>query len=130
MEVLQNGPYEIMRACPDAEQIKDYMLGLEMNKELQQESSENKVLWSIEREKQEEIAVMVRLPVIPAKENTRLKIQPRNTLSPQAEFAMFWKGLDWICGGNLEPVAKVLREQFPNAAITVCPGNRPPATPV
>ena len=111
VEVLQSDPYEIMRACRDAEQIKDYVLGLEMNKELEQESPENKVLWSNEREKQEEIAAMMGLPFIPAKENTRLELQPRNLEEKKEIWRLGGKWDDenkhWFVpeGANLAPLA-------------------------
>lgn len=33
IKALEDDPFEIMRACRDAEQIKDYVIGLEMNRE-------------------------------------------------------------------------------------------------
>lgn len=36
IKALEDDPYEIVRACRDAEQIKEYILGLEMKKELAQ----------------------------------------------------------------------------------------------
>jgi antirestriction protein ArdC/phage/plasmid primase-like uncharacterized protein len=37
IKALEQDPYEIQRACRDAEQIKEYVLGLERKKELEQE---------------------------------------------------------------------------------------------
>ena len=38
IKALKEDPYEIVRACRDAEKIKEYVIGLEQKKELQQEA--------------------------------------------------------------------------------------------
>lgn len=40
VKALQEDPYEIVRACRDAEQIKDYLLDLERKRELEQDGPE------------------------------------------------------------------------------------------
>jgi len=69
IKALEDDPYEIVRACRDAEQIKEYVLGLEMKKEMTLEQPEKAVL----REKEEGIAAMG-VPTNPAKEKTFLSV--------------------------------------------------------
>ncbi|MDL2315602.1 ssDNA-binding domain-containing protein [Desulfovibrio sp. OttesenSCG-928-A18] len=73
VKVLEEDPYEIVRACRDAEQIKEYVLGMEKQKELGQEQTvkapePEKVL-----ERKEDIAAMG-VPADPAKEKTFLAV--------------------------------------------------------
>lgn len=64
VKALQEDPYEIVRACRDAEQIKDYLLDLERKRELEQDGPEQvmqseKVVQSGKSlEKEEGIAAM------------------------------------------------------------------------
>ena len=70
VKALEDDPYEIVRACRDAEQIKEYILGLEMKKELAQEQAvrpERNVV------RDEGIAAMG-VPANPAKEKTFLAV--------------------------------------------------------
>ena len=73
VKVLEEDPYEIVRACRDAEQIKEYVLGMEKQKELGQEQT----VKAPEPEKglgrEEDIAAMG-VPAAPAKEKTFLAV--------------------------------------------------------
>ena len=70
VKALEDDPYEIVRACRDAEQIKEYILGLEMKKELAQEQA---VRPERNVERDEGIAAMG-VPANPAKEKTFLAV--------------------------------------------------------
>ena len=83
IKALKEDPYEIVRACRDAEQIKEYILGLELKKELQQEAPEQAVqsAKTLQRgkstKKAEEIAAMglpTEVPANLAKEKTFLSV--------------------------------------------------------
>ena len=77
IKVLKEDPFEIMRACRDAEQIKEYVLGLEMKKELQQEQPEKPVRRDIQPEREEGVAAMglpSELAAQPATEKTFLAV--------------------------------------------------------
>lgn len=69
IKALEDDPYEIVRACRDAEQIKEYILGLEMKKELVVEQPEK----AVQREREEGIAAMG-VPANPAREKTFLTV--------------------------------------------------------
>ncbi len=69
IKALEDDPYEIVRACRDAEQIKEYILGLEMKKELVVEQPEK----TVQREREEGIAAMG-VPANPAREKTFLTV--------------------------------------------------------
>lgn len=69
IKALEDDPYEIVRACRDAEQIKEYILGLEMKKELAVEQPEK----AVQREREESIAAMG-VPANPAREKTFLTV--------------------------------------------------------
>lgn len=71
IKALEDDPYEIVRACRDAEQIKEYILGLEMNKELAQEQMVKPPEKALEQE--EGIAAMG-VPAHPAREKTFLTV--------------------------------------------------------
>lgn len=71
IKALEDDPYEIVRACRDAEQIKEYILGLEMNKELAQEQMVKPPEKA--REQEEGIAAMG-IPANPAKEKIFLAV--------------------------------------------------------
>lgn len=99
VKALQEDPYEIVRACRDAERIKEYILGLEMKKELQQESPENVVQQekAAQRgkhlEKEEDIAAMgLPTDIAKGKENKPLFIVeiPRNN----SESIRVWQAHD------------------------------------
>ncbi len=69
IKALEEDPFEIVRACRDAEQIKEYVLGLEMKKELAMEQPGK----AMQRESEENIAAMG-VPANPAKEKTFLAV--------------------------------------------------------
>lgn len=71
IKALENDPYEIVRACRDAEQIKEYILGLEMKKKLAQEHTVTSPEKALERE--EGIAAM-RVPTTPSRGKTFLTV--------------------------------------------------------
>lgn len=58
VKVLKEDPFEIMRACRDAEQIKEYVLGLEHKKELQVEQPEKTVRRDVQPEREQGVAAM------------------------------------------------------------------------
>ena len=69
IKALEDDPYEIVRACRDAEHIKEYLLGLEMKKELTVDQPEK----TLQREREEGIAAMG-VPANPAREKTFLAV--------------------------------------------------------
>lgn len=71
IKALEDDPYEIVRACRDAEQIKEYVLGLEMNKEVMREQTVERPAQALE---QEEGMAAMGLPANPAKEKTFLAV--------------------------------------------------------
>ncbi|MDL2210248.1 ssDNA-binding domain-containing protein [Desulfovibrio sp. OttesenSCG-928-O18] len=71
IKALEEDPYEIVRACRDAEQIKEYLMGMEVKKELGQEQTVKTPEKGLEKE--EGIAAMG-VPVAPAKEKTFLAV--------------------------------------------------------
>ena len=71
IKALEDDPYEIVRACRDAEQIKEYILGLEMNKELAQEQMVKPPEKALE---QEEVIAAMGVPAHPAREKTFLTV--------------------------------------------------------
>ncbi|MDY0203757.1 MAG: zincin-like metallopeptidase domain-containing protein [Desulfovibrio desulfuricans] len=79
IQVLKEDPYEIVRACRDAEKIKEYVIDLERKKELRQEGPEQVVQpekvnqRGKSLEKEEGIAAMG-VPTAPAKEKTFLAV--------------------------------------------------------
>lgn len=120
IKALEDDPYEIVRACRDAEQIKEYILGLEMKKELVVEQPEK----TAQREREESIAAMG-VPANPAREKTFLTVpykekeqakklgakwdkenklwyapEPVRTLPPQEEFALALEKAGLDLGGN------------------------------
>lgn len=82
IQALKEDPYEIVRACRDAEKIKEYVFDLERKKELRQEAPEQAVQSekSTQREKSfekgEQIAAMG-APANPAPEKTFLAVPYR-----------------------------------------------------
>lgn len=73
VKVLEEDPYEIVRACRDAEQIKEYVLGMEKQKELGQEQTLKAPEPEKGLEREEDIAAMG-VPADPAKEKTFLAV--------------------------------------------------------
>lgn len=81
---LEDDPYEIVRACRDAEQIKEYVLGLERRKEVELEQPEKQPEKMPEktarRERETGIAgdiAAMGVPAEPAKEKTWLQVPYR-----------------------------------------------------
>jgi len=72
IKAVKDDPFEIQRACRDAEQIRDYLLGLERKKEMGMEAPEAMPM----PELQEEIAARS-LPERPAPEKTLLSVPYR-----------------------------------------------------
>ena len=72
IKALEEDPFEIVRACRDAEQIKEYVIGLEMKKEVTLEQPGK----AVQREQEENIAAMG-LPASLAKEKTFLDVPYR-----------------------------------------------------
>lgn len=75
IKALEDDPYEIVRACRDAEKIKEYVLDLERKKELQVEQPEKPAQPEniAQQEKEQSIAAMG-LPPDPAREKTFLAV--------------------------------------------------------
>ena len=73
VKVLEEDPYEIVRACRDAEQIKEYVLGMEKQKELGQEQTVKAPKPEKGLGREEDIAAMG-IPADPAKEKTFLAV--------------------------------------------------------
>lgn len=73
IQVLKEDPYEIVRACRDAEKIKEYVFDLERKKELRQEAPEMAAQRGKVHEKEEGIAAMG-VPATPATEKTFLAV--------------------------------------------------------
>ena len=69
VKALEEDPFEIVRACRDAEHIKEYVLGLEKRKELAVEQPEK----NVQREREEGVAAMG-VPADPAREKTFLNV--------------------------------------------------------
>lgn len=69
IKALEDDPYEIVRACRDAEQIKGYIMGLERENELVQEQA----LGNHAPDQEEDIAAMD-VPANPAREKTFLAV--------------------------------------------------------
>ena len=73
VKVLEEDPYEIVRACRDAEQIKEYVLGMEKQKELGQDQTVKAPKPEKGLGREEDIAAMG-IPADPAKEKTSLAV--------------------------------------------------------
>lgn len=73
VKVLEEDPYEIVRACRDAEQIKEYVLGMEKQKELGQDQTVKAPKPEKGLGREEDIAAMG-IPADPAKEKTFLAV--------------------------------------------------------
>ena len=121
VKALQEEPYEIVRACRDAEKIKEYVLDLERKKELQQEASEKVVQREIpgkqpqQAEKESEIAAMG-LPSEPAKEKTFLSV-PYKEKEQAKKLGAKWDKENklWFApeGTELAPLSRWMPERTP-----------------
>lgn len=106
VKALEDDPYEIVRACRDAEQIKEYILGLEMKKELAQEQAVQRPEEKVERE--EDIAAMG-LPANPATGKTFLAVPYKEKEQAKKHGAKWDKENKlWYApeGTDLTPLAK------------------------
>lgn len=120
IKALEQDPYEIARACRDAEQIKEYILGLEMNKDLAQERPVQQ-----ENESQREESVSARgIPALLAQEKTFLMV-PYREKNQAKDLGAKWdaKEKSWYApeGSDLNDFARWIPEknkmQAPNPAI-------------
>ncbi|MDL2315538.1 ssDNA-binding domain-containing protein [Desulfovibrio sp. OttesenSCG-928-A18] len=121
IQVLKEDPYEIVRACRDAEKIKEYVFDLERKKELRQEGPEKVVQpEKVNRrgkslEKEEGIAAMG-VPAAPAKEKTFLAV-PYKEKERAKKFGAKWDKENklWYApeGTDLTPLASWMPEKSP-----------------
>ncbi|WP_165177884.1 zincin-like metallopeptidase domain-containing protein, partial [Desulfovibrio sp. ZJ369] len=106
VQALREDPLEIMRACRDAEQIRDYVLGLEMQKEKTREQS-------VERgQEAASMAAPAGAPVLdPAPAKTYLHVAYKDKEAAKSLGAR-WDGRQkrWYApqGTNLEPLRRFL----------------------
>lgn len=96
-----------MRACRDAEKIKEYVFDLEQKKELQQEAPEKAAQRDKSLEKNEHIAAMG-VPTTPAREKTFLAV-PYKEKEWAKKFGAKWDKVNklWYApeGTDLAPLA-------------------------
>ncbi|MDR2054480.1 MAG: DUF5710 domain-containing protein [Desulfovibrio sp.] len=121
IQVLKEDPYEIVRACRDAEKIKEYVFDLERKKELRQEAPEQAVQpeKTARRgksfEKEEGIAAMG-LPTNPATEKTFLAV-PYKEKERAKKLGAKWDKDNklWYApeGTDLTPLAAWMPEKAP-----------------
>lgn len=121
IQVLKEDPYEIVRACRDAEKIKEYVFDLERKKELRQEAPEQAVQpeKTVQRgkslEKEEDIAAMG-VPATPATEKTFLAV-PYKEKNQAKKLGAKWDKDNklWYApeGTNLTPLAAWMPEKAP-----------------
>lgn len=111
IKALENDPFEIVRACRDAEQIKEYVLGLERRKELQQDQEVPGKARSAALQK--DIAATA-LPVNPALEKTFLTV-PYKEKEQAKKLGARWdkESKLWYApeGTDLNPLAAWLPER-------------------
>lgn len=121
IQVLKEDPYEIVRACRDAEKIKEYVIDLERKKELRQEGQEQVVQpekvnqRGKSLEKEEGIAAMG-VPAAPATEKTFLAV-PYKEKERAKKFGAKWDKENklWFApeGTDLTPLAPWMPEKSP-----------------
>lgn len=121
IQVLKEDPYEIVRACRDAEKIKEYVFDLERKKELRQEGPEQVVQSEKVNqrgkslEKEEGIAAMG-VPAAPATEKTFLAV-PYKEKERAKKFGAKWDKENklWFApeGTDLTPLAAWMPEKIP-----------------
>lgn len=121
IQVLKEDPYEIVRACRDAEKIKEYVFDLERKKELRQEGPEqavqpeNVTQRGKSFEKEEGIAAMA-VPAAPAREKTFLAV-PYKEKEQAKKFGAKWDKDNklWYApeGTDLTPLAAWMPEKPP-----------------
>lgn len=121
IQVLKEDPYEIVRACRDAEKIKEYVFDLERKKELRQEGPEQAVQpekvakRGKSLEKEEGIAAMG-VPTNPAREKTFLAV-PYKEKEQAKKLGAKWDKDNrlWYApeGTDLTPLAAWMPEKTP-----------------
>ena len=121
IKVLKEDPYEIVRACRDAEKIKEYVFDLERKKELRQEAPEQAVQpkKAAQRgkslEKEEGIAAMD-MPFVQATEKTFLAV-PYKEKEQAKKLGAKWDKENklWYApeGTDLTPLAAWMPEKTP-----------------
>lgn len=113
VKVLEEDPYEIVRACRDAEQIKEYVLGMEKQKELGQEQT---VKAPGKGQEYEEGIAAMGLPANPAKEKTFLSV-PYKEKEQAKKLGAKWDKENklWYApeGTDLTPLAAWMPEKAP-----------------
>lgn len=117
IKALEEDPSEIMRACRDAEQIKEYILDLEREKELGEERDKTR---EIERPDTEPVAAMgtpESVPSRPAPEKTWLAVPYRERVEAK-NLGAKWdaKEKSWYApkGADLDKLAAWLPEHARN----------------
>lgn len=121
IQALKEDPYEIVRACRDAEKIKEFVFDLERKKELQQEALEQTVQPKKTAQrgkslgKDERIAAMG-VPATPAREKTFLAV-PYKEKERAKKFGAKWDKDNklWYApeGTDLTPLAAWMPEKTP-----------------
>ena len=119
IKALEDDPYEIVRACRDAEQIKEYILGVEMKKELgqgqAQELGQTNSRATEKTLEQEGIAAMG-VPANPAQEKTFLTV-PYKEKEQVKKLGAKWdkESKLWYApeGADLTPLAAWMPERAP-----------------
>lgn len=109
IQALRDDPLEIVRACRDAEKIRDYVLGLEMQKEQQQS---RQLAQAAEQETPAEQSMT--LPAEPAPTKTYLNVPYKEKNLAKAHGAQWDREVKkWYCpeGNDLTPLKKWLESQ-------------------
>lgn len=137
IQALKEDPYEIVRACRDAEKIKEYVFDLERKKELQQEAPEQTVQpeKTAQRgkslEKDERIAAMG-VPATPATGKTFLAV-PYKEKERAKKFGAKWDKDNklWYApeGTDLTPLAAWIPEKTPEKTPAPEPSMSPSMPP-
>ncbi|CAK7032497.1 MAG: hypothetical protein DESF_01366 [Desulfovibrio sp.] len=113
IKALEDDSYEIVRACRAAEQIKEYVLGLEMKKEVAQEQALERPAQALE---QEEGIVAMGVPADPAKEKAFLAV-PFKEKNQAKKLGAKWDKENklWFApeGTDLNPLSRWLPENAP-----------------
>jgi hypothetical protein len=119
IKALEQDSFEIQRACRDAEQIKEYVLGLERKKELGQENQLDRSL----PEREEGIAAMG-LPPVSAREKTFLAV-PYKEKEQAKKLGAKWDKENklWYApeGADLTPLAAWMPDKAPMPEPSLAP---------
>ena len=131
IQVLKEDPYEIVRACRDAEKIKEYVFDLERKKELRQEGPEKAARRGKYFEKEEGIAAMG-VPANPAPEKTFLAV-PYKEKERAKKLGAKWDKDNklWYApeGTDLTPLAAWMPDKTPEKSLMPEPSMSPPMSP-